>query len=151
MVLLEGPYFIDLAKVCFKVISNCSSYAELCAWNSTSMARGQHLSHHRSELSVERQPASQSDRHLKRMARKVKDLKCYSKEGHNIVSCLLSLQKVAFHILDKQHRSTQCEKHFLKMVSESVHMSSIEDASECQASTKVITVWGCVKAYHGGI
>lgn len=95
-----------LAKLYFKVIFNCSSWAELCAWNSTSMAPGQHFSHHRSKLSVERQPASKSDGHLENIARKVKDWKCYREEGRNVLNCLLSLQKVAFHILDRQYRST---------------------------------------------
>lgn len=32
MSLLEGPYFINLATLCFKVISKCSSCAEQHAW-----------------------------------------------------------------------------------------------------------------------
>ena len=58
MALLEGPYFINLAKLPFKVISKCSSCAEQRAWSSTSMALGQPISHCWSEPSVERQPAS---------------------------------------------------------------------------------------------
>lgn len=61
MALLEGPYFTNLAKLCFKVISKCSSCAEQHAWSSTSMAPGQPISHCWSEPSVERQPASESD------------------------------------------------------------------------------------------
>lgn len=84
MAFLEGPYFINLAQLCFKVISNCSSCAEQRVWNGTSMAPGQPFSHCRNELSVERQPASKSDGCLKNMPRKVQDLKCYRKEGRNI-------------------------------------------------------------------
>lgn len=40
---------------------------------------------------------------------------------------------------------------FLNVVSESVHMSSIEFGAECQESTKLIILWVSVKAYHGGI
>lgn len=83
-------------------------------------------------------------------------MKRYGEEGHDVSNGLLSLQKVAFPILDKQYRSTQGEKKslfffFLNVVSESVHMSSIEYGAECQESTKLIILWVCAKAYHGGI
>lgn len=61
MALLEGPYFTNLAKLRFKVISKCSSCAEQRVWSSTSMAPGQSISHCWSEPSVERQAASESD------------------------------------------------------------------------------------------
>lgn len=71
MALLEGPYFINLAELSFKVISKCSSCAEQRVCSSTSMAPGQSISHRWSELSVERQPASKSDELLKSMPRKL--------------------------------------------------------------------------------
>lgn len=91
---------------------------------------------------------------FKSTVRKAKDLKRYGEEGHDVFNGLLSLQKVAFCILDKQNRSTKGEKKhcfFLNVVSESVHMSSIECGAECQGSTKLIIMWVCAKAYHGGI
>lgn len=64
-------------------------------------------------------------------------------------------RRLLFRILDKQYRSTQGEKKklffLLNVVSESVHMSSIECGAECQESTKLIILWVCAKAYHGGI
>lgn len=105
---------MDLAKLLFKVIFNCSSWAELCAWNSTSMAPGQHFSHHLSKLSVARQSASKSDGRSDSLARKVIDLKCYPEEGRYVLNCLLFLQKVAFCILDKQYRSTPVGETFFK-------------------------------------
>lgn len=80
----EGSYVINLAKLGFKVISNRSSCAEPCTWNSTSMAPGQPSRHRRSELSVEKQPAAKSDGCVKGMPRKAEDLKCYREESRNI-------------------------------------------------------------------
>lgn len=71
MALLEGPYFTNLAKLRFKVISKCLSCAEQHAWSYTSVAPGQSISHCWSEPSVERQPASQSDGLQKSMPRKL--------------------------------------------------------------------------------
>lgn len=96
MVLLEGPYFIDLAKLYFKVIANYSSGAELCAWTCTSMAPGQHFSHHRSKLSVERQPASKSDGSLKSTAKKSQRLKCSREEGHNVTNPCSPCRRLLF-------------------------------------------------------
>lgn len=51
--------------------------------------------------------------------------------------CLLSLQKVAFHIFMQILKSTQCENQ-VKKCGEFAHMSSIEHGAECQTSTKLI-------------
>lgn len=52
-------------------------------------------------------------------------------------NCLLSTQKVAFHILCKYYISALCENQLWKC-GEFVHMSSIEYNAECQTSTKLI-------------
>lgn len=114
MALLEGPYFINLAKLPFKVISKCSSCAEQHACSSTSMALGQPISHCWSEPSVERQPASKSDGLWKASQENFQIWNATEKKVTTSFNCLLALQKVAFHIFMQILISAQCENQVKK-------------------------------------